>query len=56
MAKKKKHRGIENPELSKAMHGKNSSSAADPHDPRPRKLRDRKSIKRNAIDDQKNEG
>jgi len=56
MAKKNAYKGTENPELSKAMHGKNSSSAADPHDPRPRKLRDRTSIKRNAIDDQKNEG
>lgn len=37
MAKNAKHRGIENRPYAVAMHGLRSSSAAQPHTPKPRK-------------------
>jgi hypothetical protein len=53
MAKQKKHSNNENPELSKAMHGLNSSSAASPHeDRRTRRARTRLARKNRALKDE----
>jgi len=44
--KKPKHSNLPNLDLSQAMHGKNSSSAASPMDNRPKRLRSRSAVKK----------
>lgn len=49
MCRRDKSYKIENPELAKAMRNLRRSSAASPHDNRPRRLRTRSAVNRHEI-------